>query len=240
MRPALVLLAALFACDAEPAPVDPCSTAAAPSTCLTPTLSAEAYAAAGDGYFDTLSEDGDPDDHPAYADNVVRWEWPPWLLLTGYGAQQIADLDRLVLIGQPGTTVPQRDCRAFDVQPFARCRVVFDYEGKPCPIYEEFTFDAAGRMTWIEAWSDLPGLRPSDADTDPFAEGPDVERLSTRIPGLGTDAPLDPLSDAMTEAAAEDPDIADFVARTQDFWGTWRETFAAAGDDLYERGCGWE
>jgi hypothetical protein len=43
----------------------------------------------------------------------------------------------------------------------------------------------------------------------------------------------------MEAAAAEDPDLADFVARTQDFWTYWSEAYQAAGDDLFARGCGW-
>ena len=51
------------------------------------------------------------------------------------------------------STVPTRDCRAFSVQPFARCYVTFEYKDGPCPIYEEFVFNDQGEMTFIEAWS---------------------------------------------------------------------------------------
>ena len=214
------------------------------STCSAPAQPADHYADQGMKYFDSLDESADPESKPDYAEGVARWEWPPWLLLTGYGADLIAAIDVAVLAAQPGTTVPIRDCRGFDVQPFGRCKVVFDFEGKPCPIFEEFTFNDEGQVTFVEAWSDLPGLGPTadtDADTgDTWAEGEGVHRLSTRIPGLGSPTgAIDPTGEAMTAAGASDPEVADFAARTQDFWGYWSETYAAAGDDLYTRGCGW-
>jgi hypothetical protein len=209
------------------------------STCAAPTQDPTWYAEQGRIYFDTLDASASRDSVPEYAEGVARWEWPPWLLLTGYGREQIEAVDRVVLLADDTVTVPVRDCRAFDVQPFGRCRVVMDYAGKPCPIYEEFTFNDAGEMTFIEAWSDLPGLRPAEGDD--WAEGPNIGRLSTRVPGFGSaTGALDLDSDAMAAAAADDPDVADFVRRARDFWGTWTETYIAAGPDLYPRGCGWE
>lgn len=235
-------LALLFACHdpttAEPA--DPCAEPGALSTCLAPAQSDELYIDQGQRYFDTLDASADPESEPTYAELVARWEWPPWLLLTGYGRELTLAVDEVVLAAFPGTTVPDRDCRAFDVQPFARCRVVMDYEGKPCPIYEEFTFNDAGEVTFVEAWSDLPEVLTWDAAADPWAEGEAVVRLSTRIPGLGTPSGrIDPTGEAMIQAGEADPEVADFAARTQDFWGYWSETYDAAGDDLYARGCGW-
>lgn len=231
------LLLALSACGTsvpdDAATCEPDAT----SPCAAPTQAPEHYVAQGLAYFDTLDEGGTAT--PTYAEGVIRWEWPPWLLLTGYGAAMIEAADRLVLAAQPGTTVPVRDCRAFDVQPFGRCRVVMDYQGKPCPIYEEFTFDPEGRMTFVEAWSDLPGLRPTGED-DPWAEGADVHRLSTRIPGLGGPTGVfEPHGEATTAAAATDPELADLVARIDDFWGAWSRALAEAGPGLYPEGCGW-
>lgn len=232
-------LLGLAACT-EVDDAEPICTGEALSACSTPTQDDAYYIDQGITYFDTLDESADPASKPTYAELVARWEWPPWLLLTGYGASMITSVDRVILLAQPGTTVPDRTCEAFDVQPFSRCRVVFDYEGQPCPIYEEFTFNDAGEITFIEAWSDLPGYRLTEDPADPWAEAPGLPRLSTRIPGLGTAAGrIDPTGAAMKAAAAADPDVADFVNRTQDFWGTWTETFEAAGDDLYPRGCGW-
>jgi hypothetical protein len=115
-----------------------------------------------------------------------------------------------------------------------------DYEGGSCPIYEEFTFNNQGEMTFIEAWSDLPGLLPTADLTDRWAEGADVHRLSTRIPGLGNaTGSIDLNSDAMTLAAGQDAEVADFVTRARNFWETWYVELEAAGDDLFKRGCGW-
>ena len=227
--------------DAAPAP-DPraCGTAGALATCLTPTMTPEYYIDQGQKYFDTMDGSADPESRPTYAERVARWEWPPWLLLTGYGRELIRTVDEGVLSVYPNTTVPTRDCRAFDVQPFTRCRVAFDYAGRPCPIYEEFTFNDAGEVTFIEAWSDLPGLRPTEDPADPWAEAPGAHRLSTRVPGLGTPTGLiEPEGEAMTAAAALDPEVSDFATRTLDFWKAWGQAYRAAGAGLYTRGCGW-
>jgi hypothetical protein len=236
------MLLVLAACAAPPEPElpDPCIGPGALSTCLSPSLSDETYIDQGQRYFDTLDANADPESEPTYAELVARWEWPPWLLLTGYGRDLTLAVDEAVLVAFPGTTVPERDCRAFEEQPFGRCRVSIDYEGQACPIYEEFTFNDAGEVTFVEAWSDQPALLPMDGATDPWAEGAAVSRLSTRIPGLGTaTGRIDPVGEEMTRAGESDPDVADFAARTQDFWGYWSEAYEAAGDDMFARGCGW-
>jgi hypothetical protein len=210
------------------------------STCLEPTQTDAFYVDQGMRYFDSLDASADPTSRPTYSERVARWEWPPWLLLTGYGRDMIPAVDELVLIAQPDTTVPERDCRAFPVQPFARCRVTMSIEGKGCGIFEEFTFNDQGEITFVEAWSDLPGLGPTYDPTDLWAEGRSVHRLSNRIPGLGNaTGRIDPTGPEMTRLAAADEEVADFVARTQDFWPMWADTLDAAGDDLYARGCGW-
>ena len=114
-----------------------------------------------------------------------------------------------------------------------------DHEGLGCPIYEELTFNDQGEITFIEAWSDLDGLRPQET-SDRWAEDTGVERLATRIPGLGNaTGRIDLDSEAMAAAAAAHPDVADFLTRARDWYPTWLEEYQAAGDDLWERGCGW-
>jgi hypothetical protein len=34
--------------------------------------------------------------------------------------------------------------------------------------------------------------------------------------------------------------VADFLARARDFGAYWLKELAAAGDDLFARGCGWK
>jgi hypothetical protein len=226
------------ACTLEKAP--PLCDAAALSTCQAPVQDFAYFSEQGNRYFDTLDGSADPESRPNYALLVARWEWPPWLLLTGYGRDLTLAVDKVVLAGAPDTTVPVRDCRGFDVAPFGRCRVTMIIEGKDCPIYEEFTFNPQGEVTFVEAWSNLPGFFPS-TDDDPWAEKEEVDRLSTRIPGLGNaTGEIDIDSAAMLAAAQGDADVAEFVRHAEDFWGTWNETYAAAGDDLYQRGCGWQ
>jgi len=229
----------LLAC-ANPV-ADPCAEpGAARSTCLTPTRSEAYYADQSLAYFDTLESDYDGESGPTYGPGVARWEWPPWLLLTGYGREDLEAADALIRLLP--TSVPVRDCVAVDVQPFGRCVVEFvypDFSELPCPIYEEFTFNDAGEITFIEAWSDLPGITPVTA-ADPWAEREGAPRLSTRIPGLGSPSgAIDLDSPWMAEAAAADPDVADFVARARDFYGSWLEAYLAAGDDVFATGCGW-
>jgi hypothetical protein len=237
--PRPLLLWALAACT--PTAADPCDTAAPPSTCLAPTQSEAHYVEWSSAYFDTMDATVSPKPEMPYGELVARWEWPPWLKLTAFGRENILATDTLLLLYP--STVPERECRAFDVQPFGRCRVVFAYEAhenRPCPIYEEFTFNDAGEITFIEAWSDLPGLSPVTED-DPWGESEVVDRLSTRVPGLGLPDGLISLDgEAMLQAAEADPDVADLVNRANDWQTTWLEELAASGGDaMWEAGCGW-
>ena len=213
-------------------------TPAASAGCLVPTHSADYYVGQALAYFDTLDVDAPATNVPAYSELVARWEWPPWLLLTGYGKQVMIDTAAILRQGDP-STVPTRDCRYFKAQPFARCRVSFLYAGGSCPIYEEFVFNDAGEMTFIEAWSDVGDLRPTSPD-DPWAEAAGFARLSTKIPGLGfADGQIDLDGAAMTAAADADKDVRDFVVRAHDFWGTWLAEYNGADDGFFARGCGW-
>jgi hypothetical protein len=219
---------------------DACKHDGASSDCLQPMQAPEHYVEQSHRYFDTMDSSVEHT-WPEYSELVARWEWPPWLKLTAFGLDNIHATDAL-LVAFPSIVV-ERDCRAFDEQPFGRCTVVFyydDHDGRPCPIYEEFTFNDQGEVTFIEAWSDLPGLLPMPED-DPWAEGSDVARLSTRIPGLGNaQGLLDLQSSWMLEAAAADEDVADFVHRANNWQQTWLEELAASdGDTMWEVGCGW-
>ena len=147
--------------------------------------------------------------HPHYSPQVVRFEFPPWLLTTGYGAVTMRQTDEFLRLY--ATDYKAIDCRFFPQQPFGRCRVVFLYgqddratpedERTECPIYEEFTFNDEGEVTFIEAWTDHQGYLPMGPD-DPWAEGSNVKRLSTYVPGLGRpDGHIEPDSAAMRKAA---------------------------------------
>lgn len=208
--------------------------------CARPTQTEAYYVEKAESYFDTLDSNVEMNGWPPYSENVARWEWPPWLKLTAYTRDNIEATDTLLKLFP--STVPERECKAFDVQPFARCYVVFYYDahdGKGCPIYEEFTFNDRGEMTWIEAWSDVDGLRPMKAG-DRWAESDDIGRLATRIPGLGKPSGRIKLDgDAMLLAAKDDADVAEFVERANDWFDTWWAEYNAAGDDYWDRGCGW-
>ena len=213
------------------------------ATCLTPTHSAAYYIDQGNRYFDALDRSAPAESQPTYSERVARWEWPPWLKLTGYTRVQMEGTDKLVKSQAPAV-VSHRDCRFFAVQPFCRCRVSFDYDnqggGKGCPIYEEFTFNDAGEMTFIEAWTDAPGYLPMSDKADLWGEGPGVHRMSMKIPGLGSASGLiDPDGWPWAQAAAADPEVADLVARAKDFWPAWLAENEKAGPDYFKLGCGW-
>ncbi|MDH3201858.1 MAG: hypothetical protein OEM15_13265 [Myxococcales bacterium] len=237
LPPAVIILAMVaIACGSESSS-EPSPDALA--TALKPQQPPEYYVEQANKYFDTLDMSADPNSVPNYSTLVARWELPPWLLLTGYGRDNMIATTEFALQIDP-STVPTRDCRAFPVQPFARCYVSFEYAAGSCPIYEEFVFNDQGEMTFIEAWSDQPGLLPISDPNDPWAEGPDVHRLSTKIPGLGNATGLIDLnSEAMQRAASEDPEVADFVTRARDFWPSWFQAAEDAGPDYFARGCGW-
>ncbi len=203
-------------------------------------MTAEYYADISSRYFDTMDYTVELDEWPPYSELVARWEWPPWLKLTAFGRDNIEATDTFLQLYP--SVVSERDCRGFDTHPFGRCFVVFYYDahdGLGCPIYEEFTFNDAGEITWIEAWSDVDGMRPQQSD-DRWAEAPDIDRLSSRIPGLGrSDGLIDLEGTDMLDAAAADPDVDDFVTRANDWYSTWLAEYTGAGDDLWERGCGW-
>ncbi len=248
---ALVCVACSGGTPADAGPVGDASSPLCPgdsgegaiSTALVARLPPADYVAQGNRYFDAIDVTAPATSVPTYSELVVRWEWPPWLKLTGYTRDQLVDTDKVVKSKAPAAVTP-RDCRFFAVQPFARCRVSFQYQemgnGKPCPIYEEFTFDDLGEITFVEAWSDLPGQLPSADPSDLWAEGASVHRLSTRVPGLGTaTGRIDLAGACMTKAAAADVDVADFVLRAGDFWKYWFAESAAGGKDYFARGCGW-
>ncbi len=210
--------------------------------CAAPTLDPQHYIDESLAYFDTMDSRTPLDEAwPPYAETVARWEWPPWLLLTAWTRENIEASDTL-LRAYP-SIVEDRDCRFFDTPPFGRCRVTFYYDahgGRGCPIYEEFTFNDAGEITWIEAWSDQPALLPQ-ADDDPWAEASGFPRLAARIPGLGApDGHIDPTSPAMRAAVDADADVAEFVRRTDDWLATWSAELLASTDDMWVEGCGWD
>ncbi len=242
-------LVVFSACDANNASQeevidgDPClysDSIAATATCLTAVQEPEYYVEQALLYFDTLDLRAPEENIPNYHEQVARWEWPPWLLLTGFGAEDMINAS-LALRRLDPSTVPQRDCRFFPVQPFARCYVTFEYEKGACPIYEEFTFNDQGEMTFIEAWSLESGEIYADPDAL-WGERNDFPRLSSRIPGLGTKTGNIPYHDETLTMQAEllaDSEVLDYLERITNWRRYWAEELGQADRDFFAQGCGW-
>jgi hypothetical protein len=232
----------LTGCTAPTTSEDGCGTDGALASCLEPTQSEAYYIEQSSMYFDTMDYTVDLEVPPAYSELVARWEWPPWLKLTAFGLENITATDTLLQLYP--SVVPERECLAFDEQPFGRCYVVFyydDHDGKSCPIYEEFTFNDDGEITFIEAWSDQPGMLPMADESDRWGEAR-TDRLSERVPGLGRpDGLIDLDGEAMLAAAETDEVLADFLYRANDWQETWLEEYAASdGEQMWITGCGWQ
>lgn len=85
----------------------------------------EYYKKQADLYFDTLqSEPIILPERPNYSAHVVRWEWKPWLLLTGYGAAGIRASDGITREACARVCV-DRTHKYFDTHPYARSTVTF-------------------------------------------------------------------------------------------------------------------
>ena len=61
---------------------------------LSPKFSLTYYADQSNKYFDTLDTYADRSSKPKYSSHVIRWEWYPWLYLTGFRRFSMK-LDRL-------------------------------------------------------------------------------------------------------------------------------------------------
>lgn len=247
-----VLTFSLFSCgedlDDPMPPTEPvlenCYTDSALSSCIVPEFSPEYYIDQGVKYFLTMQSDVPIDVIPNYSRRVVRWEWPPWLLLTGYKDDQMIATNILLKLNP--TSYDLIDCRYFDEQPFCRCHVIFNYSGEQCPIYEEFTFNRQGEITFIEAWSDFESLLPPGMDAgedgewsyeEYWAMDDDVYRLANIVPGLGNDESLiDLYAPWMTRAAANNQDLADMVARCKSPVETWLYQLITHYEEL-DGGC---
>lgn len=174
-----------------------------------------------------MQSDIPPSVQPNYSDRVVRWEWPPWLLLTGYTRRGLVVTDILLKLNP--TSYDLIDCRFFEEQPFCRCHVIFNYSGELCPIYEEFIFNDQGEITFIEAWSDYESLLPMTSGPDGIWTEDEYwgatigdNRLGNRVPGLGnSEGRIDLYADWMTERMQYDADLEDMVLRARDPILTW-------------------
>ena len=178
------------------------------------------------------------DVRPNYANRVVRWEWPPWLLLTGYTRAGLVWSDIFLKLNP--TSYDLIDCQYFDEQPFCRCHVIFNYDGELCPIYEEFIFNDQGEITFIEAWSDYESLLPMDSGYDGQWDEDEywgqffgANRLGSRVPGLGNETGnIDLYADWMKSAMETDIDLDNMIRRARDPITTWMAQLITHQEEL--------
>ncbi len=219
-----------------------CNAINALSTCLTPQFSPEYYIDQGVKYFQTMQSDVPINVIPNYSDLVVRYEWPPWLIVTGYERMGLILTDILLKLNP--TAYDLIDCRYFEEQPFCRCHVIFDYGGEPCPIFEEFTFNDQGEITFIEAWSDFESLLPMNAGDDGIWDYEDywalgnADRLSTRVPGLGNETGRIAPNSMWMQASIPSDDLVlkDMTFRLKDPITTWLDQLLNHQEEL-SGGC---
>lgn len=221
-----------------------CGTNAALSTCLTSKFDSAYYVEQGIKYFQTMQSDIPNDVQPNYSPLVIRWEWPPWLLLTGYKKDFLISSDILLKLNP--TQYYKLDCKYFEEQPFCRCHVIFDYSGDSCPIYEEFTFNDQGEITFIEAWSDFESKLPANmnagsdslwSEDEYWAKQANILRLSVKVPGLGnSNGKIDINSAEMKNAAAVDKDVNELLKRLKDPIKTYLQQLATHQNEL-SHGC---
>lgn len=201
LRNALVLIVLLGATLYVMSPAMP-----APKTALTPEyFQNEAYA-----YFDSIDFFVFGRPAPHYASSVVRWEWHPWLQLTGYGRWSLK-FD--VLQKLYPTRIRNRNCSVHANAPQVRCHVTFGYIGqsKTAAIYEEFTFNEVGEISFIEAWSDT-------SDITAQAEAGTLKRMSVLA----------------QQSDSQDPDVLDMRTRMQHPLYYWFIEAARFSMDLFK------
>jgi len=162
------------------------------SIVLKPTFEKEYYKDQVNQYFDSLDTSVEKG-KPKYSPKIARWEWPPWLILTGYGDEKMRIIDGAIRKSGQCICV-NRQHRFFPQNPFIRSVVTFYYgeedvanRTNPLRIFEEFTFNDIGEITFIEAWwdRDYRGLLPPLDDNGWPIDQDAVNRISTQIPGLG-------------------------------------------------------
>jgi hypothetical protein len=218
-----------------------CAENGALATALAPKFAPEYYIEQGVKYFQTMQSDVPIWVQPNYSQLAIRWEWEPWLLLTGYKKNMVLVTDPMLKLTP--TSYDKLDCRFFAVQPFCRCHVVFNYSGMTCPIYEEFTFNDAGEITFIEAWSDFPSLLPMGPGADSIWDESDywalndANRLATKLPGLGSATGKIAIgTTCMDELAERDTDVAELLKRLNRPAFFWFKQLFTHFEEL-ENGC---
>ena len=95
---------------------------------------------------------------PKYSEDVIRYEWPPWGLLTGYKKDATLAVDYGIRLLDKCIAI-NRKYKLQKTNPFVSSLITFYYgdnvtsHKNSFDIYEEFTFNSFNEITFIEAWS---------------------------------------------------------------------------------------
>ena len=137
-------------------------------------------------YFDSLQTGSTL--FPNYAPDVVRFEWQPWLLLTGNGSDNIKFVDSEIRKYTGYCQVKNRKHRYVKKLNMVQSTVEFFYNNStnPIKIYEELTFNKEGQISFIEAWINTDykvdgKLQLPSRGKDGFPEG-EIKRMSLATP----------------------------------------------------------
>lgn len=191
-----------------------CGTTHALSTCVQPTKGEEYYVGQALNYFAQLDPTQEKRDKALLSKGFLRFEWAPWTLFNGYADKLTHMVDAVDgKIGSFFPTSPEhRICTFHETNPFVRCSLImwshYDdprtekapvsdaLKGKAgCGIYQEFTFDQEGRISFTEVNS---------------VTLPKQTRLSTRVPGLGRTGEAAVHTDVLHDYSGNDPHL-DFL-----------------------------
>lgn len=178
----------------------------------------EYYISQTNMYFDTLDTSSDVKEYPTYSIKVIRWEWPPWLVLTGFGNVKYID-EALRFTFASECKCINRRIEFFKTNPYTRCTVTFYYDGNniPIDIYEEFTFNSDGEITFIEAWWNKINYQGQLSGVDSIGLPIVSTRMSSLIPGINNKDGVDLNSKEMQDACDKSALVYDFKKRAQDF-----------------------
>lgn len=102
---------------------------------------------------------------PKYSTNAIRFEWPPWLLVTGSGKSSMLAADSSMRQATPYASPRQyRKCEGYDTHPFARCSVaLWEWDKKRSSSDLTKGAEYGSGMNGCGIWEEVRRWRPCHA-----------------------------------------------------------------------------